>query len=83
MTLPDERYAAVVRTREFLYDLIDPKKIPRIPKRVRIQALWCLRHFPNVYEMQETADKVPHIFTERYEPIQRMMLEYKEEQNGK
>ena len=83
MTLPDERYNSVIRTREFLQDLIDSKKTPRIPNSIRQQALWCLRHYPNIYEMQQVAPLAPHIFTERYEPIQRIMLEYKEEQNDK
>jgi hypothetical protein len=32
MTLPNERYAAVTRTEQFLKDLCDPKKTPRVPR---------------------------------------------------
>lgn len=46
MTLPDERIAAIKNTREFLRQLLDPKKTPRIPSEIRRQAYWCLRHYP-------------------------------------
>lgn len=81
MTLPDERYRAVLRTREFLCDLLDNKKTPRIPKEIRQQALWCLHHYPDEREMQQAAANAPEVFTEQYERIQRIMLEHKEEQN--
>ena len=35
MTLPDERYRAVVQTRRFLLDLCNPQHTPRIPKLIR------------------------------------------------
>lgn len=78
MTLPDERYNAVIRTREFLYDLIDPKKTPKIPKSIRQQAVWCLRHYPNVYEMDEVAQCSPHIFAEQMEPLYRMVKHHQQ-----
>lgn len=52
MTVPRERTNAVVFTRSFLYDLIDPKKTPRVPKAIRQRANGLLRHYPSQYEME-------------------------------
>ena len=62
MTLPDERYRAVVRTEQFLKDLCDPKKTPRVPKDVRQQAVWCLRHYPSTWNMDRAAHSCPDVF---------------------
>lgn len=62
MTIPFERYRAVVQTEEFLKELLDPKKTPRVPKDIRRQALWCLRHYPSKYEMDRAAKQAPDLF---------------------
>lgn len=80
MTLPDERYAAVLRTRQFLLDLCNPQKTPRIPKDIRKQAVWCLRHYPDTWEMQSAAQTSPGVFQERMEPVTRMIMQYQQEQ---
>lgn len=46
MTLPDERIRAIKNTREFLRRLLDPKATPKVPKSIRTEAYWCLRHYP-------------------------------------
>ena len=51
MTLPDERFRSIQRTEEFLQDLMNPQKTPRIPKEIREQARWCLRHYPSYYNL--------------------------------
>lgn len=51
--MPSERVNAIKRTREFLRSLLDPKATPRIPKAVREQAYWCLKHFPQDYDVKE------------------------------
>lgn len=66
MTLPHERYRSVNQTREFLYELLDPKKTPRVPKAIRQQARHCLRHYPGAYDMERACyskDKTTY-FTE-------------------
>jgi hypothetical protein len=68
MTLPCERYNAVTRTEEFLKDLLDPKKTPRVPKEVRKQAYYCLRHYPSKYYMDVAATRTPSVF-ETNDPI--------------
>ena len=52
MTLPIERTNAVLNTEEFLTDLLDPKKTPRVPKEIRQRAARCLRHYPSRYNME-------------------------------
>jgi len=62
MTLPDERYRALKCGKQFLYDLIDPKKTPRVPKDIRRQAMWVLRHYPDDYHFEMMAEKMPDHF---------------------
>jgi len=57
MTLPIERTNAVTRTQKFLYDLLDPKKTPRVPLSVRKDARSLLRHYPSEFEMNMIADR--------------------------
>lgn len=51
MTLPHERYQSIKNARAFLYTLLDPKKTPRVPKAIRKQAYWVLKHFPSDLDM--------------------------------
>jgi hypothetical protein len=46
MTLPSEEYNAICSTTRFLYDLMDPKKTPRVPKYIREQARRRVKHMP-------------------------------------
>ena len=48
MTTPQEEHYALIRARQFLVDLIDPKKTPRVPKYVREEARARVKHFPIV-----------------------------------
>ncbi len=57
MTIPLERTRAVNNTRQFLLDLLDTKKTPRIPKSVRASALHCLRHYPTDFDMEVIAER--------------------------
>ena len=83
MTLPDERYRAVIQTEKFLLDLLST---PRIPKAVKDQARWCLRHYPSHSDMMQASQSAPDVFQERMEPLYRMVKKYdmeKKEQNDK
>lgn len=62
MTLPAERFRAVKYAREFLLDLLDPQKTPKVPKTVRQHALRVLRHYPHSYEMKMAAEQAPDLF---------------------
>jgi hypothetical protein len=52
MTIPSERTRAVNYTYDFLCDLLDPKKTPRVPKDVRRRASLLLRHYPGKWDME-------------------------------
>jgi len=57
MTVPVERTNAVLYTEQLLYDLLDPKKTPRVPKHIRERALHCLRHYPSKFDMDVIATR--------------------------
>lgn len=80
MTLPDERFRAVLAARDFLRELCDPKKTPGVPKIIRSQASSVLRHYPDTWEMQRTAEACPDVFQERMEPVTRMIMKYEQGQ---
>ena len=80
MTLPDERYRAVMWAERFLQDLAhDYKKYPRIPKTVRQEAYSILRHFPSSWDMKNAADLAPVVFQERMEPVYRMVKQFEQD----
>lgn len=51
MTVPCERTRSLIYSWEFLLDLLDPKKTPKVPRVLRERAGKCLRHFPLPYEL--------------------------------
>ena len=73
MTLPDERYRAVVQTRRFLLKILTT---PRVPKAVKDEARACLRHYPSEWDMEQAAEASPHVFAKRMEPLYRMVKQY-------
>jgi hypothetical protein len=73
MTLPDERYRAVVQTEKFLKEILST---PRVPKNIKDGARAMLRHYPNEWDMQIVAREVPAVFQERMEPLYRMVKEF-------
>ena len=84
MTLPDERYRAVMWAKRFLQELShDSKKYPRVPKLVRQEAHSILRHFPTEWDLQRAANSAPDVFQEKMEPLYRMVKQYDmDKQNG-
>lgn len=78
MTLPDERYRAVVQTRRFLLDLCNPQHTPRVPKIIREHARAMLRHYPSDWDMNRAALHSPDIFAERMEDVTRMFKVYEQ-----
>jgi len=57
MTTPVERTNAVLYTEQFLYELCDTKKTPRVPRAIREKALRLIRHYPSEYDMKVIVDK--------------------------
>ena len=80
MTLPDERYRAVIQTRRFLLDLCNSQHTPRVPKLVRQTARDMLRHYPSDWEMQTAAREAPSVFQERMDDLHKMVLKYEQDQ---
>jgi len=73
MTLPDERYRAVVQTRRFLLDLCNTQHTPRVPKMIRDTARSMLRHYPSDWDMNRAAEGAPEVFQERMEDLHRFV----------
>jgi hypothetical protein len=73
MTLPDERYRALLWAEQFIKDLLDPSKTPRVPRAVRAQARSVLRHYPGQYYIEEIARRAPDIITPRMEELHRFI----------
>jgi hypothetical protein len=73
MTLPDERYRAVVQTKRFLLEILTT---PRVPKAIKDGARHCLRHYPDEWDMQIVAREVPGVFQERMDPLHRILVSY-------
>lgn len=78
MTLPDERYRAVVQTRRFLLDLCNSQHTPRVPKIIREHARAMLRHYPSDWEMKQAAEGSPHVFQEHMEDVTRLFKQYEQ-----
>lgn len=78
MTLPDERYRAVLWAKNLLEDLLDSKKTPRIPKVIRQRAYSALRHYPSTWDMERAARACPEVFQERMEPVTKLFKQYEQ-----
>jgi len=79
MTLPDERYRAIMWAKNLCEDLLDPKKTPKVPKDIRRRALSVLRHFPDEYFLSMLAEARPDIIErkgEPFDPLYKMVKEF-------
>ena len=65
MTLPDERYRAVLAAEQFLQDLMDSSKTPRVPAAIRQRARAVLRHYPSKFDMDRAATAADWVFQTR------------------
>jgi hypothetical protein len=79
MTLPDERYRAVVQTSKFLEALSFSSETKRVPLAIRQEARRLLRHYPNEWDMKMAEKLAPQVFEERMEPVYRMIKEYEQD----
>lgn len=78
--MPDERFRAVVQTEKFLKEILTT---PRVPKAIKDQARWCLRHYPSHWDMQSAAKEAPHVFQERMDDLHKFLLKGKEENENR
>ena len=74
MTLPDERYRAVMMARKFMIDIMNYRS--GLSKEMQDEARAVLRHFPSEYDLDMAAEKAPHVFQKRMEPLYRMVKQY-------
>lgn len=77
MTLPDERYAAVMRTKDFLVSLSQHRS--GVTKQLKEEIRSLLRHYPGEYDMQRAAELAPEVFQVRMEPLYRMIKQYEQD----
>jgi len=56
MTIPIERTAAVLRTRQFLFELVSPQHTKRIPSKIREMARGLLKHYPSEFDFTMVTD---------------------------
>jgi hypothetical protein len=61
MTMPDERYRAMVEGLKLIEDLLIPQVTPRVPREIRERARWIMRHYPNRYELENLASHAPSV----------------------
>jgi hypothetical protein len=76
MTLPDERYRAVLAAERLLKDILNPRVTPRVPRDIRNRAAAALRHYPDLRDMQAAAQTSPHIFAEWLDPLYVMIKQH-------
>lgn len=69
MTIASERTRAVIYTKQFLYDLLDPKMTPRVPRDIRRRAAALLRHYPRQLDMEITVQEGSSRFGDERNPF--------------
>jgi hypothetical protein len=79
MTLPDERFRAVMQTEKLLKEILTT---PRVPKSIRDGARYCLRHYPNDWDMRRAAEGAPEVFQAQMEAVTRMFQKYEQSKNS-
>ena len=81
MTLPDERYRALKWAEQFMQDLLDPSKTPRVPRHIRQRARSVLRHYPGEYYIDEIARRAPDLITAKMEEVHKFILQGQQQDN--
>ena len=76
MTLPDERYRAIMQAKEFLTRLSFSSEIKRVPLAVRQEARRLLRHYPSEYDLDQIEQHAPHVVQQRMEPLYKMIKQH-------
>ena len=79
MTLPDERYRAIMYAKSLCEDLLYSDRTPRVPRAIRERARGVLRHFPEEYYLSMLAESRPDIIErkgEAFDPLYKMVKEY-------
>ena len=61
MTMPDERYRAMVEGMKFIKDLLIPQLTPRVPTHIRERARRVMRHYPTAFDFKQLARAGPDL----------------------
>jgi len=64
MTLPNERYSSLIRTRQFL-EMLNRGKFNGTKKELRQEAYRCLKHYPGDLYLDELAYVCPDIIEKK------------------
>lgn len=75
MTLPDERYRAVLMAERLLKDLCDRTKTPRVPREIRERARSVLRHYPGEWDMERCVEG-SMVFAKHLDPLYKMVKQH-------
>lgn len=75
MTIASERTRAVNYTYDFLCDLLDPSKTPRVPKEIRQRASRLLKHYPSRWDMEMAVQEGSSRFGDEKNPFGTKSLE--------
>lgn len=78
MTLPDERYNALMAGSGLLRELANPKLTPRVPKYIRDRVNAILRHHPDYWLLCKLPEALPEYFQDNIEPVKRLIMKYEE-----
>lgn len=79
MTLPDERYRAVMWANKFLSSIVNTRS--GLSKEMKDEARSILRHFPSEYDMDRASIGSPEVFQRRMEDVTRMFKAWEEKKN--
>ena len=72
MTMPDERYRAMLEGMRLIEDLLIPQVTPRVPGNIRERARWVIRHYPSKYHLEKMARECPEILKTIYHDGQKI-----------
>lgn len=61
MTMPDERYRAMLEGMRMIEDLLIPQMTPRVPSNIRERARSVMRHYPSQHDLELMAKECPNI----------------------
>jgi hypothetical protein len=62
VTIPFERTRAIVETKLFLLELMDPRVTPRVPHALRGKAKSLLKHFPTYADIEQAHKALPDTY---------------------
>jgi hypothetical protein len=61
MTTPNERFRAIMQTRQFLISLMHADITPNVSQEIRLEAYNLLKHYPTEFYLDELAFHSPDI----------------------